>query len=73
MTWHDMMHLMHSIASKERRKKLLYRQATVNARTMVLRTRDRRTKRKGSDVVPLMGEVDNITISSGATRLLIKE
>ena len=73
MTWHNMMHLMQSIASKEGRKKLLYRQATVNARTTVLGTRDRRTKRKGSDVVPLIEQVDNITILSGATILLIKE
>ena len=73
MTWHNMMHLMHSIASKERRKKLLYQQATVIERTTVLGTRDRRTKRKGSDVVSLMGEVDNITITSGATRLLTRE
>ena len=68
-----MMHLMHSIASKERRNKLLYQQAAVIERTTVLGARDRRTKRKGSDVVPLMGEVDNITILSGATRLLIRE
>ena len=67
------MHLMHSIASKEGRKQLLYWQATVIEKTMVLGTRDRRTKRKGSDVVSLMGEVDNITILNGATILLIKE
>ena len=36
MTWHDMMHLMHSIANKQRTKKLLYRQATVIERTTVL-------------------------------------
>ena len=68
-----MMHLMHSIASKEGRKKLLYRQATVIERTTVLGTRDRRTRRKGSDVVSLMEQVDNITILSGATILLIRE
>ena len=47
MTWHIMMHLMQSIASKERRKKLLYRQATVIERTTVLGTSDKCTNEEG--------------------------
>ena len=73
MTWHEY-DAPNAIYCKQRKKKkLLYRQATAVERTTVLGRSDRRTKRKGNDVVPLMGEVDNITISSGATRLLIKE
>ena len=47
MTWHNMMHLMHSIASKERRKKLLYWQATVIERTTVLGRNDKCTYEEG--------------------------
>ena len=68
-----MMHLMHSITSKERRRNYSTGKLRSSRELWCSEGVISVPTRKGGDVVSLVEQVDNITILSGATILLIME